>query len=82
MKKQKIRTLVVGCLLAGSLVVPAFAAETTTQLPPEVTSSTQDVTPTPYAEQFETYYRTVNGVMQYRIWNITKGYWVNDWTYC
>lgn len=79
MKKQIIRTLLAGVLLVGTLIAPAFAVSTSPQLPQEA-PSTQDIVP--YAEQFITYFRTYNGVKQYRIWNITKGIWVTDWTNC
>lgn len=78
MKKQNVRTLLAGVLLVGSLTAPVFAAAP--PLLPQEAPSTQDIVLR--AEQFTTYYRTYNGVAQYRIWNITKGVWVNDWTNC
>ncbi len=34
----------------------------------------------PYAEQIITKFRRYNGMLQYRRWNATKGYWVDpDW---
>lgn len=35
---------------------------------------------TPFADEFETYWKTINGKLYYRIWNGTQGKWVNDWT--
>lgn len=79
MMKRNIRTLLAGVLLVGTLTAPAFAVTTPPQLP-QGAYSVQDIVP--YADQFETYYRIYNGVCQYRIWNMTKAVWVNDWTNC
>jgi O-antigen/teichoic acid export membrane protein len=83
MKKQKIRSFLVGILLVGTLATPAFAAVDPPELPQEA-ASTQEVSSTQgvivLSDQFVTYFRTYNGVKQYRIWNITQGIWVTDWT--
>jgi len=80
---KKLSKILVASLLAGSLagITPAMA---TSVVPVAETPLVEigAVIVTPMADQFETYYRTLNGVWQYRIWNLTQGYWVNDWTYC
>lgn len=34
------------------------------------------------ADEYITYFRTYNGVKQYRIWNATDGVWVTPWLNC
>ena len=34
----------------------------------------------PYADVLGVYWRSVNGVLQWRIWNYTRGRWESDWT--
>ena len=34
----------------------------------------------PFADVLGIYFRSVNGVLQYRIWNYTRGRWENNWT--
>ena len=77
--KKNIRVLIVGLLLASTLVVPAFAAvPSLSQDALSSQASSGDITP--YKDELIMYYRIHNGVTQYRIWNATRGYWVNDWT--
>lgn len=84
---MKLRKLLVACacavLLAGSLTVGASAAETEKPAAPVI--STAAVKPggtaEPQADVIETKYRyTSSGLVQYRRWNATHGYWVDpDW---
>lgn len=60
-------------------LTPAFAAEASVPVEVEVTAAGEIV---PFADEWITYYRTYNGIKQYRIWNATWGYWMNDWTVC
>lgn len=74
MKNKLLRltlSLALTVVLVGAL--PAAAAGLPPQDPPAASTR---------AEQFQTYVRTYNGVKQYRIWSLTRGVWVNDWTNC
>lgn len=73
LSKILIATLIFGCM-AG--VAPAMAASSSSV--PELS----DGIVTPFAIEYETYYRTLNGVYQYRIWNATQGFWIMPWTNC
>lgn len=33
-------------------------------------------------EEIKYYYRVYNGHLQYRIWSITYGRWITEWTNC
>lgn len=77
MRKQKTRTLLAGLLLVGTLTVPTFAFTTSSQLSVEEPLAQNAVV---YADEFTIYYRTYNGINQYRVWNITKSVWVTPWT--
>ena len=78
--KKKLSKILVATLLFGSIAgaTPAMA----TSIPETPVLAAGDGIVTPMADEFITYYRTVNGVNQYRIWNATRGYWVNEWTNC
>ncbi len=41
-------------------------------------SQDDSVSPT-RAEETKWYYRTVNGVLQKRLWSVTYGRWLTDW---
>lgn len=73
LSKILIATMVFACM-AG--LTPAMAAS------PAPVFETGDGIVTPCADEFIYYYRTVNGVNQYRIWNATRGEWVIPWTNC
>ena len=78
--KKKLSKILVAALLIGSMVGITPALATSVAEPPA--SASGDGIVTPMADQFETYYRTVDGVLQYRIWNATQGYWIMPWTNC
>ena len=79
--KKKLTKVLVATLLIGSMVgiTPALATSVT---PAPEAVIVGDGIVTPMADQFATYYRIYNGVNQYRIWNITQGYWIMPWTNC
>ena len=80
--KKRLTKVLVATLLIGSVagITPAMATNVAPASTPLI--ETGDGTVTPMADQFQTYYRTLNGVLQYRVWNLTQGYWVNEWTNC
>lgn len=63
-------------LLCLSLSSPAFADNTTIEVPPvaEAASEIQ-----PRAEETEWIVRNYNGRIQKRLWSITYGKWLTDW---
>ena len=73
-KKFLMKALSVFLTLAFIGPAPALAAEVTQTEP-----STQTSDISARVAEFITYYRTYNGVRQYRIWNATKAVWVTPW---
>ena len=77
--KKKILCMTITLLLTLTAVgpVPALAAEDSLErLPVE---NVQANTISPRADHYVVYYRTVNGVLQYRIWNATDAVWATEW---
>lgn len=68
-------------MIAGSF--PALAAEPETMpVEPVLLTESADGEMTIMADEYTYYYRTVDGVKQYRIWNNTRGVWMIPWTNC
>lgn len=81
---MKLRKLLaascVAMVLAAGLSTTALAAQPTDITPP--TAGTYKVNPPdePQIDQIETKFRTtVDGRIQYRRWNATRGYWVDPY---
>lgn len=76
--KRKTFLMMLTFLLTLTFVgpVPAFAADV--EVPPTQSSEESILR----SDEYVTYYRTHNGVRQYRVWNITAGVWVTPWTDC
>lgn len=55
---------------------PAFAADV--EVPPTHSSEESILR----SGEYVTYYRTHNGVLQYRIWNAVDKVWVTPWMDC
>ena len=68
-------------LIVFALVIcmqtPAYAAAETNAVD-EIYFSSEDYDITPYADVIILKTRIHNGVAQYRHWNETRGYWVED----
>jgi len=82
MKKRLLMVLLAGLMLL-SLTVPAIAISA----PPTAVSGYYElVLPNgetelvPHSEQTRIYFRNVDGQLQFRVWGITSGRWLTDWT--
>lgn len=75
--RKKIMCLLLTLLMTMALVGPVSALAAADGYP--VGKSQSEATPMPRADQYIYYYRIIDGVYQYRIWNATDGYWVTDW---
>lgn len=78
---NKAKKLFVSCALTfitvSAVVSPVALAEGQSAKPGF--AATQSISPR--AEETKTYYRTLaNGQVQYRVWSITQGKWLTDWT--
>ena len=74
--KKKFVACIGALLLCFSLSSPAFADDTTIEVPPvaEAASEIQ-----PRAEETEWVVRIYNGRVEKRLWSITYGKWLTDW---
>lgn len=73
---RKIKKLLV-TIAAGVVILNTFNAASASAS--SVVYNTDDGI-MPYADEIETIWRYNRGVLQYRRWNITRGYWVDpDW---
>jgi len=84
MKKRLLMVLLVGLMLL-SLAVPATAVDVGPVLPTVAAGYYELVLPNgetetiPRSEETRIYWRTFNGVLQFRVWGITSGRWITDW---
>ena len=62
--------------MAFSFTAPAMA---TAYVEPISEASGQEIS-TIDTEMTQFYWRTYNGKLQYRVWSITYGRWITDWT--
>ena len=76
-KRVLLTTLAILLALTSVGSVSALAAEVA--LPETSTQAGETIL---RADEFITYYRTYNGIHQYRIWNATRAVWVIPWTNC
>lgn len=75
-KKAFLTTVTLLLTLAFIGPAPALASDVSTQ------STQSGETSILRADEYITYYRTYNGVCQYRVWNATDGVWVTPWINC
>ena len=76
--KRKLVVFLLTCIMVFSLVVPAMAAEAVKVEPVYSAVEQQDIAPR--TEMTRIYWRTYHGVLQFRVWSITNGRWITDWT--
>ena len=78
MKKKLVVFLSVG-LMVLSFAIPAMASEIAVKEPVQTYEATEHEI-APRSEMTRVYWRTYNGVLQFRIWGMTSGRWLTDWT--
>jgi len=76
LKKRLGAFLLIG-LITLSYSVTAMASEAAVIAEPINLVETQDITP--LVEQTQIFWRTYNGVLQWRVWSLTWGVWLTDW---
>jgi len=76
MKKMILVFVFIG-VMASSFAVPAMAKTAVEQ--PISTAEYQGIAPA--TELTKIYHRWVGGRLQFRVWSITNGRWLTDWTY-
>lgn len=78
---MKKKLLIAAAICASLFVVMPMtnvsAAEVDTEAQGQ--SAQSDIAVTPCADEIVTKFRMLNGHLQYRRWNQTRGYWVDDY---
>ena len=77
MKKRLVAFLLVCVVALSFAVVPAMAAEV---VAPEPVNATAEQGIVPATHMVQMFWRTYHGVLQWRLWSITDGRWLSDWT--
>ena len=81
--KKKIITLFFICGMALFFAVPVMAQTEVAVAEAVYETIEQDAVEeqgiTPFTEMTRAYFRTYNGVLQFRIWSITNGRWLTYW---
>ena len=72
--KRRLLVCLVACVMALSFAVPAMAAEVASKY----TVVEEEVAPR--SDMTQIYFRTYNGRLQFRVWSITNGRWLTEWT--
>jgi hypothetical protein len=74
---KKIISLLFAAVL--TLTLSSTTAFAINEEPPVFFQSESEIVITPYADVIVKAYRSNNGVIQYRRWNQTRGYWVDPY---
>jgi len=75
--KKRFIVYLFASLMALSFAVPAMAADAVA-VEPTYAAAEQEIAPRTEMTQF--FWRTYNGQLQFRIWSITNGRWLTEWT--
>ena len=84
--KKKLLVCVLAIVMLFSMAVPAVAATPQQAMPVSIAIDTGYdlsggyVAISPFNEETRIYWRTLNGVLQFRVWGITSGRWLTPWT--
>ena len=76
MKKKLFICLLVG-MMALAFPISVMAVETVAAKS-VYESMEQEIVP--FNEQIRLYFRNNGGVLQFRVWSITNGRWITEWT--
>ena len=74
--KKRLLVCLFACMMISSFAIPVMASEVATAKP---IIAEMEVEISPFNEQTRIYFRTYNGVLQFRVWSITNGRWITDW---
>ena len=75
--KKRLMTFLLISVMALSFAVPVMATEASTAEPINATTE-QEITP--FTEMTRMYWRNHQGQLQWRVWSMTNGRWLTDWT--
>jgi len=77
MKKKLIVCLIVSVIALLS-AFPVMAADVTVSEPVNIVVEYAEITP--FNDLTRIYFRTYGGELQFRVWSITRGRWITEWT--
>ena len=78
---MKKKFLVVAAICASLFVVAPAVSVSAAEVEPEVQTQNEqsNIGVAPYADEIVMKFRVHNNKVQYRRWNQTRGYWVDDY---
>lgn len=76
MKRRFIVACIAASVMALSFAVPVMAVEVTAEAQ---AVALEYVAIERFNEPTQIYFRTMNGVLQFRVWGTTSGRWLTDW---
>jgi hypothetical protein len=76
--KKRIVLLLLVSVLALSFSVSVMATPIYWTQPVQETATEHEISP--FTEMTRMAWRTYNGQLQWRLWSITNGRWLTDWT--
>ena len=76
--KKRLMVCLLTCVMALSVAVPAMAEVEATTIEQIYTVAEQEIVPA--TEMTRIYWRNHYGVLQFRVWSITNGRWITEWT--
>ena len=74
--KKRFLVCLLACVMTLSFAFPVVAAAATI-LQPASTVAEHEITP--FNDRTQIFFRTYRGVLQMRVWNLTRGIWITDW---
>ena len=80
MKESFFKKLMICGMIAISTMMAGSGTAVAAAKPVKVLESNEMTEVEARTDILELHFRTLNGVLQYRIWNRTRGRWENDWT--
>lgn len=79
MKKRLVVFLIIVCV-SLSFASPVIASNAVMAEPVITVSTSIEHEITPFHEFTQIYWRWNSGVLQFRVWSITNGRWLTEWT--
>jgi len=74
--RKRVLTFALVLIMAFLMTIPAMAAPVSIDAPAISVEEYVEARGT----QHQTFWRNYHGMLQFRIWNLTRGIWVTDWT--
>ena len=76
--KKRFMAILAACVMALSFAVPVAASDFSAVKPINV--ETQNSEAMPFTEFTRTYFKNTGDAIYWRVWGITSGRWLTEWT--